>query len=156
MCEQRHPGPATTVATRVAGQVKDVITLPIGDDIEKFAERLVQLCRDYAGDAAKRSYVFTARDESGARVGVKSYTLRQAPRTRLTMLMDETVSQAKKVSQQFGGLGIEAVMNACKVQERTIVRLQTENRALRREVDELRAQLRSDPQAMQRFGSSKR
>ena len=79
MSEHHHPGPATCVATRVAGQVKDVITLPIGDDIDKVTERLMQLCRDYAGDAAKRSYIFTARDESGQKVGVKSYTLRQVP-----------------------------------------------------------------------------
>jgi len=155
MSEHHNPGPATCVATRVAGQVKEIIVLPIGDDIDKFAERLVQLCRDYAGDATKRSYVFTARDESGAKIGVKSYTLRQASRTRLTMLVEESVSQAKKASQQFGGLGVEAVMNACKAQERTITRLQAENLALRREVDGLRARLMPDPFVIMRFGPSK-
>jgi hypothetical protein len=155
MKEHHNPGPVACVGTRVAGQVKDVISLPITDETDKFAERLVQLCRDYAVDAPKRSYVFTARDESGAKVGVMRYTLRQAPRTRLTILVEETVSQAKKVSQQFGGLGVESLMNACKAQERTIARLQAENQTLRKEVDRLRARLTSEACAIPRLARSK-
>jgi hypothetical protein len=71
------------------------------------------------------------------------------------MLVEESVSQAKKVSQQFGGLGVEAVMNACKVQERTIDRLHAENQALRKEVEALRARLGPDRLAIRRFGPSK-
>src|SRR5437868_5396703 len=114
----REPGPATSVATRAAGQVKDIATLPIGEEVEPFAERLAQLCHDHAGDAAKRSYLFTARDEAGATVGVLRYTVRRAPparagaRTRLTMLVEESVSQANHLSREFGGMGADAVRKA--------------------------------------------
>jgi hypothetical protein len=137
------PGPATSVATSVAGQVREFIALPIGEDLDAFAMRLIQLCRDYAGDAPKRSYVFKARDDSGKKVGVMRYTMRQpVPETRLTTLVEETVSQASSVSRQFRELGVEAVLNTCKTQERILARLQAENLKLRRELDELRARRR--------------
>jgi hypothetical protein len=141
----RDPGPATCVATRAAGQVRDITTLPICDDIEAFAERQIHLCRDHAGDVAKRSYIFTARDESGAKVGVMRFTVRRAqraaaaPRTRLTMLVEESLSQATNLSRAYGGLGLDAILTAWKAQERVMIRLQDENQELRREIEELRA-----------------
>jgi hypothetical protein len=121
--------------------MKDFITLPIGDDIDAFAERLTQLCRDHAGEIAKRSYMFNARDESGAKVGVKLQTFRwtQPARTRLTMLVQESVDQAATSARNFKQLGVEAVLNVCKAQERMIAQLQAENQRLRKQLDDVRS-----------------
>jgi hypothetical protein len=154
MRDHRHPGPAISVATRAAGQVNDIITLPIGDEIDAFAERLALLCRDHAGDnVAKRSYTFTARDGSDAKVGVMRYTVRRAqagraaPRTRLTMVIEDSVSQATHLSREFGALGRDAVLEAWTTQDRIMARLQAENRELRKEIDDLRMKQQSDGSA---------
>ncbi len=139
MRDHRNPGPATCVATRVAGQVKDFITLPIDEDIDAFAERLTQLCRDHAGEIAKRSYMFTSRDEAGAKVGMKLQTFRWASpaNTRLTMLVQQSVDQAATAARSFKELGVEAVLDVCKAQERVIAQLQAENKRLRKQLDDL-------------------
>jgi hypothetical protein len=139
MRDHRNPGPAACVSTRAAAQMKDFITLPIDDDIDAFADRLAQLCRDHAGEVAKRSYMFTARDESGAKVGVKHQTFHweQPAKTRLTMLVHQSVEQAATAARSFKELGAEAVFNVCKAQERVIADLQAENRRLRKQLDDL-------------------
>jgi hypothetical protein len=158
----RDPGPATCIATRAAGQVSDFITLPICGELDTFAERLDHVCRDHAGDVAKRSYLFTARDESGAKVGVMRYTVRRAqraaaaPRTRLTMLVEESLSQATHLSREFGGLGLDAILTAWKAQDRVMARLQAENQELRKEVDDLRAMLQCDRVGSPKVLNSKR
>jgi hypothetical protein len=158
MRDHRNPGPATCVATRVAGQMRDFITLPIVDDIDSFAQRLAQLCRDHAGEVTKRSYMFTARDESGAKVGVMSQTFRWAQPTnaRLTMLVQKSVDQAANVARDFKGLGIEAVLNVCKAQDRTIARIQAENQRLRKELDDVRLKARSAAMVRAELSSAKR
>jgi len=149
MREHRSPGPATTVATRAIGQSKDFIVLPIGDDLDVFAERLALLCHDHAWEGARRSYTFTARDGAEARVGVMHYTVQRAqvrkfaPPTQLAKIIEDSVRHASRLSCELGTLGRDAVREAWAAQDRMMTRLQAENRDLRKEIEGLRLRLKA-------------
>jgi hypothetical protein len=141
MYDSRDPGPATRIAVRQARQKVDIAVVSMTDDFDEIAIRLVQVCRDHAGASRRSSYLFRAVDDGGTPVGAMRHTPRRtrtlrgkALASRATSKVERSiVESATEIRSSYEHFALASMLELQKTQERTIARLEAQNRELRRE-----------------------
>lgn len=149
MHDARDPGPATSVAVRAGRQKVDLAVVALTDDFDEIAARLAQVCRDHAVRSGRSSYLFRALDDGWTPIGAIGHTPRRQRVVRGKGAVRKgppipvgTSARPLEASRPFERLALDSMLEAQRVQDRLIARLQDENRKLRTENDSLRVRVR--------------